>query len=180
MQKGTGSLYQHIPGKKAVSFSGGHEQGIQKAAPDPVLRIRPDPHPAGDIVRRRKTDPADVLCQAIGIIFHDLIEARSVGLPDPRRVGAPDPVLLQEDHGVPEILFVFHLGADLPGDPKADALDLGQLLRLLLHDPQRIIAEFLYDPGCHGGADPLDASGCQIAVHGLGTLRRHGLIGLHP
>ena len=35
-------------------------------------------------------------------------------------------------------------------------------------------------PGGHGGANPLDAAGCQITVHGLGIFRCHRAVGLHP
>ena len=179
MQHGPGPLHQERSRQKAVSLPGGLGQHIEQAAPDPVLGIRPDPDPLGDLVRRREADPPDILRQPVGVGLHDLIEPGPVGLPDLRRIGAPDPELLQKDHGVAEVLFFLHLGPDLPGDPHADALDTGQLLGFLLHDPEGVVPEHFDDPGGQSGPDPLDAAGRQIAVHGLRVFRGQGPVGLN-
>ena len=158
-----------------MAFSRSHEQIVEQAAPDPVFRICPDPDPAGDLVRCRKSDPPDILGEPVGVCLHDLIQAHTISLPDPRSMRAADPVFLQKDHGIPQVLFILHLGADLSGDVQADAFYPCQLFRFLFHDPKSVVAEHFYDPGGHGGPDPLDAPRGQIAVHCLRVLR-----GDHP
>ena len=159
-----------------MPFSRRLRQSIEQAAADPVLRIRLNPYAPGNLIRRRESDSPDILRQAIRIDLHDLIQISPVGLPDPRGMRAPDSVFLQKDHGVPKILFVLHLRPDLTRHPKADPLDLRQLLRLLLHDPERIIPETFHDFGGHRGTDPFDTPGRKIPVHGLGVFRSDHLI----
>ena len=57
-----------------------------------------------------------------------------------------NPVLLEEDHRLTHIPFFLHLAADLHRHALADTLDLSETFRLLLHDPEGVRLELLYDP----------------------------------
>ena len=122
------------------------EQGVEKSAADPVIGIREDPDLRRDLVRYLKSHPLDIVRQLIRIFLDHRVHSRTVMLIDLHCKVHGDPVLLKEHHGLTHISFFLHLAADLHRHALADALDLGETFRLLLHDPEGVRLELLYDP----------------------------------
>ena len=122
------------------------EQGVEKSAADPVIGIREDPDLRRDLVRYLKSHPLDIVRQLIRIFLDHRVHSRTVMLIDLHCKVHGDPVLLKEHHGLTHISFLLHLAADLHRHALADALDLGETFRLLLHDPEGVRLELLYDP----------------------------------
>ena len=122
------------------------EQGIEKSAADPVIGIREDPDLRRDLVRDLKSHPLDIVRQLVRILLDHRVHSRTVMLVDLHRKVHGDPVLLKEHHGLTHISFFLHLAADLHRHALADALDLSETFRLLLHDPEGVRLELLYDP----------------------------------
>ena len=65
---------------------------------------------------------------------------------------------------------------DLEGPLPGDALDPGQILRVLLQDGEGLLPEFLHQPPGGGGPHPLDGPGGQVLLNGLYP---HGHPALH-
>ena len=122
------------------------EQGIKKTAADPVIGVGKDTDLCRDLIRNLKSDSMDIVRQLIRILLDHRVHSRTVMLVDLHRKVHGDPVLLKEHHGLTHISFFLHLAADLHCHALADALDLGETFRLLLHDPEGVRLELLYDP----------------------------------
>ena len=122
------------------------EQGVEKSAADPVIGIREDPDLRRDLVRDLKSHTLDIVRQLIRIFLDHRVHSRTVMLVDLHCKVHGDPVLLKEHHGLTHISFFLHLAADLHCHALADALDLSETFRLLLHDPEGVRFELLYDP----------------------------------
>ena len=122
------------------------EQGIEKSAADPVIGIREDPDLRRDLVRDLKSHSLDIVRQLIRILLDHGVHSRTVMLVDLHRKVHGDPILLKEHQGLTHISFFLHLAADLHRHALADTLDLSETFRLLLHDPEGVRLELLYDP----------------------------------
>ena len=107
------------------------------------------------------------------------IHALAIGLPDLERDAVGDAVLLQEEHRVAQVALLRHESGDLAGLSLADPLHFRQPLGLLVHDPQRLVAEHLNDPCRQSLSNALNRAGRQIAQHSLRVLRRDHAIGVH-
>ena len=148
-------------------------------APNAELRLGTDAGLLRDLVRRGKADAGNVLCQLVRILLEHHVHALAVGLPDLEGHTIGDAVLLQEEHGVPQIPLFRHERGDLPGLALADALNLRQPLGLLVHAPESLIAKFLDNSGRQRLSDALDRARRQVAQHGLRILGRDHAIGVH-
>ena len=122
------------------------EQCIEESAADPVIGIRKDTDFRRDLIRDLKAYALDIIRELIRIFLDDRVHLRTVMLVDLHRKVHGNPVLLKEDHGLAHIPFFLHLTADLHRHALADALDLSETFRLLLHDPKGVRLELLYDP----------------------------------
>ena len=122
------------------------EQGIKEAAADPVIGVGKDTDLRRDLVRDLKSHPLDIVRQLVRIFLDHRVHSRTVMLIDLHCKVHGDPVLLKEHHGLTHISFFLHLAADLHRHALADALDLSETFRLLLHDPEGVRLELLYDP----------------------------------
>ena len=174
-----GSGEQFFPGKINMALPGGLLQHIKNTASNTEIRIRLDPCPAGDLIRDPKTHSLQVVRHAVRIFPNHAVNLRPVFLINLYCQSRGDPVLLQEDHGLPHILLLLHLAGNLPGFPLADALDLRQPLRLPLYNPKGIRPEPAHDPGSQRAAHSLNGPGAQIPFHGHRVLRLFLLIGFN-
>ena len=154
-------------------------QCIENAAFDPVIGVRTDACPGCDLIGDLKSDSVNILRQPIWIGPKDLVNLTPVPLINLRRQIHGNPEFLKEDHGLAHVLPFSHLGCDLHGPFHTDALDLCQTLRLLLHDPKGIVAEFLNDPCRQRSSNTLDGTGCQIPLDGRRISRHLPLVALH-
>ena len=170
---------QDLLGKVGAAFRQSRGKCIEQPAPYAELRLRADPGFGRDLVRRGESYAVDVLGQLVGIVPKDRVHLRVVGLPDLERYAVRDAELLQKEHGVPQVAFLSRLRRDLTRFPLADALDLRQSFRLLVHDPERLAAESLDDPGSQRLSDALDGTGREVAQDRFLPFRRDHAIGLH-
>ena len=122
------------------------EQCIEESTADPVIGIRKDTDFRRDLIRDLKAYALDIIRELIRIFLDDRVHLRTVMLVDLHRKVHGNPVLLKEDHGLAHIPFFLHLTADLHRHALADTLYLCETFRLLLHDPESVCPELLYDP----------------------------------
>jgi len=109
-----------------------------------------------DPIGGKEADAPDIRCQAVGIVLDDPDGLPAVGLEDLGGVGGGDPVTLQKEHHLPDLLMFppsprDHLHALVP-----NPFHLGQPLRLLVQDAQGVLPEGIYDAAGHDRADSLD------------------------
>src|SRR6202795_1634256 len=81
-----------------------------------------------------ETDAADVACQAIRVLCHDLDGVGTIGLEDPYCPRCADAVAVQEDHDFPHRLLLGPGGDDASRAHRANAADLSQAIGLRLND----------------------------------------------
>lgn len=80
-----------------------------------VLGVRMNACSGGDLIRNLKSYAVDVLRQTIGILLHDPVKARAVGVIDPQGQCVGDTILLQIDQRIPQIPLFLHLHGNLTG-----------------------------------------------------------------
>ena len=81
---------------------------------------------------------------------------------DPGSQRIADTVFRQEQKCLPHVPLLFYLRGNFSCFPLADAFDLYQKFRLLLHDPECVPVKMVDDPGSQCGAYPFDRPGSQI------------------
>ena len=165
-QKVHGSFFQNLLRQKNVALAHGLLQNIEQTAADPIIGIRMNPHLRGDLIGDPEAHAVDIVRHLVGIFFDDLINVVSILIVNLHTQSCGDAVLLEKDHGFSHILLLFHLSRNLPGLFLTDALDLGQPLRLLLHNPEGVLMELPHDPGCQGDADAFHRPGTQVPLNG--------------
>ena len=136
-----------------------------------------DPDSGSDLIRCLKPHPGNVVRKLVGILLHHFIESGSVIFINFHCKRGRNSILLQKDHGLPHVPFFFHLHRNLLGLPFADPLNFGQTLRLLLHNPKRILLKPAHNASCKRRADPLYRSGTQVALNGHQIFRLLDLMG---
>ena len=166
VQQSAGPMHHLVHRQVDVPLRGGLQQDVEDAAADAEIRVGADAGLPRDLIGHLKADPGHLVRQLVGVLPDDPVDIRAVALVELDRHIVGDAVLLQEQHGPAHILLLFHLPGDLDGLAPADALDLGQPLRLHLDDPEGLIPELLHDPRRQRGADPLDGAGPEIPLHG--------------
>ena len=152
----------------------GQLENQPRLQPEGVLR--PHPQGQGQGVRLGKLHLELLVDQQVGVGLHHLQGHIAVGPAEEggqlqgqlvlgEKLHQPaDPHLLPEDL------------TDLPGPLFGDALDLGQLLRVLLNDSEGLLPECLDNQPCGGLAHPLDGPGGQVVedfLHALGQAALH-------
>src|ERR1700688_4056457 len=80
-----------------------------------------DPQPYGDRVGGLKADAADVACEAIGIVSHDLDGIGAIGLVDPNGACRANSMAMQEDHDLANDLLFRPGRRNAPGTNLPDA-----------------------------------------------------------
>ena len=158
-QKLRSSLQQFLLGKAGVALLGRLHQRIQDAAADTEIGIHGNAGLRGDLIRHAESDAGYVIRQLVGILLQHGIDRRSVLFVDLYRHVDGNAVLLQKHQGLAHVALFFHLVCDGHSHPLADALHLRQAFRLLLHDPEGILLELLYNPPGQRRPDALDGPG---------------------
>ena len=87
--------------------------------------------------------------------------------------------MLQINHGIAQILFLFHQNCNLTGLALADATDLRQPFRFLLYDPKGILPESAHNSGSQCGAYSLNGAGAKIAFYAGSVFRHHNPVTGH-
>ena len=77
-------------------------------------------------VRGLEADAADIACQAIWVLGHDLDGIGTVGLEDPHRPRRANAVAVQEDHDFPDHLLLGPGSENAGSAYRSDAVDLAQ------------------------------------------------------
>ena len=131
-------------------------QCVADAGTDPDQGCLLDPDLCGDLIRGPKSDPANVLGQAVGVLTDDPYGLIAVGLVDPYRPRGADSVGMQEQHDVPDDLLLGPAGDDPCRTLDADTGYLAQTLRLLLNEVEHGFAEAPHQPLGIDRADPAD------------------------
>ncbi len=162
-----------------MALGRGFQQRVQDAGLDTVIGICHDPHAAGDLIGYLEPDAGDIVGQPVGILPDDPVHTAAVLPVDLRGQVHGDAVLLEKDHGLPHIFLLLHLRRDVHGHALADALDLGQTLRLLLNDAEGVLLKAAHDTGRQSRSHAFDRAGPQIALHGGRVPRRPDHVGFH-
>ncbi len=139
-------------------------QQVERAGLQALRRVLRDAELGGDLVRRLEADAVDVGGQPVGVLLHQLRGVGAVGLVDLDRVVGGDPVRLEEDHHLLDLPLLLPGAHDLLASFGADPLHLGQPLRPVLDDVERLQAERRHHPGGHHLADPADQAGPQVLL----------------
>ena len=132
-----------------------------------------------NLIRHGKTDSGNVLCQLVRILLQHRVHLLPIGLPDFKRLPPADSVLLQIDHGIPNVLFFAKLRSNFTRNPFADPLHLRQPLRLLVQNAHGLFAEFLHNSGSQRLSDAFDGTGGKIPVNRLCAFRLYHLVLRH-
>ena len=122
-----------------------------------------------------EADAADIACQAIRVLGHDLDGVGTIGLEDPYRPRRADAVAVQEDHDFPHRLLLGPGGDDPSRAHRPNAVDFPQPIGLRLDDLEHLLAEGAQELLGVGRADAPDHAGGKVL---LDALDRRGLRGL--
>ena len=150
-------------------------ENIQQTAADPELRVRFDPHPDRDPVRRAESDPVHIFRQTVRIAVQDRIKSRPVFFINTVGKSRTDAELLHIHDGFPHAAFQLRLLGNKHRHMFADAFDLCQTLRFFLYDSKCICLEFFDDALCKRGADPPDRAPGEIPFDGICAFRGRDL-----
>ena len=155
----------------------GGEEGVPVHQVVPELEEEPGFPPLGVLSRRAQVQGQLIRCgkgyaqllvhQQVGVVLQHVQGLVSVPAVEGHAQLEGEAVLPQkgqqqahahlEPEGVP----------DLEGPLPGDALDAGEVLRVLLQHGEGIRAELLHQPPCGGGAHPLHRAGGQVFQDGL-------------
>ena len=135
------------------------QEGVEHPRLHPVVGVGENAHLPGDLIRHLKSHARNVVGQAIGIFLQNAVELGAVLLVNFYSEIEGNAVVLQEHHGLAHVLFLLHLLGDGHGHLLADALDLGEALRLLLHNPEGVGFEMADNPGSQSGPDAFYGTG---------------------
>ena len=141
-----------------------HGLGQREGNPRPHADHRGllDPEFFGDHVRRAEADAADVLCEPIRVLAHDLHGIRAIGLEDPHRARRAHPMLVQEDHDLADHLLIRPARRDLGRAHGANACDLAQPLGCGLDDVEDVFPEGLYQALGIDRSNAADHAGAEV------------------
>jgi hypothetical protein len=89
-----------------------------------------DPELGGDRVGGLETDAADIACEAIGIVSHDLDGIGAIGLIDPNGARRADLVAMQRDHDLAHDLLLRPGQCDAARANRPNAINLAQTIWL--------------------------------------------------
>ena len=153
----------------------------------PRLNTSADPHHGGLLdaelhchgVGGLEADAADVACQTIGVLGHDLDGVGAISLEDPYRPRCADVVAVQEDHDLPHCLLLGPGRDDPRRAHRANAVDLAQAIGLRLNDFEHPLAEGAQQLLGIGRTDAADHARGKILLdafdrRGLGGLEKPG------
>src|SRR6266516_5743200 len=122
-----------------------------------------------------EANAADVACQAIGILRHDLHGIAAIGLVNAHRPSRADPMAVQEDHDLADRLLLGPGGRDAAGAHRTDAIHLPQTIWFRFDDIEHLLAEGAQELlGIHR-ADAADHSRREILLDALKRGGRRGL-----
>ena len=145
-QKLRGLGCQNLLRKVCMAVSRRPEKRIQNSALDSEIGVRQNSGPGGNLIRHLKADSRNVVRQLVGILLNNPVHGRAVFPVDFRRQIHGHAVVLKEHHGLAHIPLFLDLLPDGHGHLFADPLDLGQTLRLLLHDSEGVFLKFFNYP----------------------------------
>ena len=132
-------------------------------------------HGQGDLISGGKIHAAALVGEEIGVVLQFLQRLVAVGAQKAHSQRYRQVVPAQELHHPPQARQAAEGRGDLRGLLCGDALEGGQLLRLLLDDAQSVGAEALHQPRGGGGANALQHAGGEIA-HDVVLLAGHAAL----
>ena len=141
----------------------GHQAG-QGVARQPQLD--------GERVGGAKADAVDVAFERVGVLADGGERVFAVLAIDLDRQPRRDLMALQKEHQVADLALLGPAGDDAVAHARADALRLGQPLRLQLDDRQRLLAEAIDDALGGLRPQPLDDARPQVLLQSLRRDRR--------
>ena len=148
----------------------GQRVGNPGAHPDHRRLVDAELH--GDCIGGLEADAADVACQAIRVLGHDLDGVGAVGLEDADRSGGADAMAVQEDHDLAHDLLLGPGAGDALGAHRADAGHLAQAIRLRLDHIEHFVAECPDHLLGVDRADAADHAGTEVLLDAFGRRRR--------
>ena len=142
-------------------------KGIGNASTHPYHGGFLDPELFGDHVRCAEPDAANVTCQLIRVLTHDLHRVGAIGLEDAHGPGGSNAMPMQKDHYLTDHLLIGPGQCDLVGPLRPDALDLPQSLRLGFDQIKHVLAEFLDHALGVNRPDATDHAGAKVFLDPL-------------
>src|SRR3954469_17150366 len=133
-----------------------------------------DAKPDGDRISRLETDAADVACQPVRVLSHDLHGVYAIGLVDPNGSCCPNTVAMQEDHDLADNLLLRPSAHDPLGTHGPNSLDLTKPIGVSLDNVEHLSAEGFDHLLGVDGPDAADHPGGKIFLDALDRTRCRG------
>ena len=127
-----------------------------------------------DRIRRLESDAADVACESIRVLRHDLDGIGAVSLEDADRACGAHTMAMQEDHDLPHDLLLGPCPGDPLGTHRADAGHLAQTIGLGLDHIEHLFTKHLDHFLGVDRANASDHPGSEILFDAFGRRRRRG------
>ena len=126
----------------------------------------------GDRVCGLEANAADIACQAIRVLGHDLDGISAIGLENSYRACRADPIAMQEHHDFPHRLLLGPGGKNAGCTNRPDAIHLAQTLRRRLDDVEHLFAESAHEFLRIYGTNAPDHSRREVFLDTVGRSRR--------
>ena len=139
-----------------MTFGQGLGQREIDSGTDPDERVPGDSQLPGDVVGCMESDAPDIPCQSVGIGTDDIYRVIAVPLQDLRRTGGPYVMLMQKNHGIPDLFPGIPGRCDLFRPLPPDTLDFQQSFGTGFDDIEHLRAELADQTPCIGFSDALD------------------------
>ena len=137
-------------------------QRIRNAGANPDHRGLLDAELHRDRVSGLEADAADVTCEAIWILRHNLHGIRAVGLVDAHRPRRADAIAVKEDHDFANDLLFGPGRGDTAGSYRTDACYLAQALGFRLDRVENFLAESAHQLLGVDRSDASDHAGAEV------------------
>ena len=168
LQQLDGERHQFVGRQAAMALVHRFGERIGDAGANADHRRLLDAEPDGDRVGSLEADAADVACQTIGIVGHDLDGIDAIGLVDPDGARRADAMAVQEDHDLADDLLLRPGRGDALGAHAARCQSTSRRRSgSALDDVEHLLAEGLDHLLGVDRADAADHAGGEILLDAL-------------
>ena len=151
------------PGQEHMAVGQVVVQLVQHRRLGPAGGVPVKAHGQGDLVGGGEVHAAPLVGEEIGVVLQFFQRLVAIGAQKAHGQRHRQVIAAEEFHHPPQARQAAEGGGDLHGLLGCDALQGGQLLRLLLDDAQGVGAEAIHQPGGGGGPHTLQHAGGEVA-----------------